>query len=129
MAVNPLVKAAKRGDLRTLKNAIESGADLNGEDSQGWTPLFHAAHRGWTEGLKAIIDAGADVNHGKEHGFTALFSAVSSGRIEIVQMLLDAGAQVRDMGGITLTGYARGTGRPEIVALIERATQNNSPND
>jgi ankyrin repeat protein len=123
---SPLVKAAKRRDLRALKEAIRSGADLDSMDSQGWTPLFHAASRGWTQGMKIIIEAGADVNHGQETGFTALFSAVISGRIEAVQLLLEAGARVRNVQGISLAGYAQGKKRPQIVAALERATQGDS---
>ena len=55
--------AAKRGNLVALENAIRSGADINSEDSQGWTPLFHAAHHGNAKAIQLLIDAGAAVNH------------------------------------------------------------------
>lgn len=119
--VMPLIRAAKRGDIKALNDAIHTGADINGTDSQGWTPLFHAAHEGWMAGVKAILDAGADVNHGSEAGFTALFSAVISGQFEVVQILLEAGAEVRDVQGIRLAKYAQGMNREQIIAALEGA--------
>jgi ankyrin repeat protein len=118
-----LIKAAKHRDLTNLKNAISSGAKLDGTDSQGWTPLFHAASNGWTEGMKILIGAGADVNHGRDTGFTALFSAVITGHIEAVLVLLEAGAQVRDVQGIKLVGCAQGKKRQQIIAALERTKQ------
>lgn len=79
-----LIRAAKRGDLVALQKAMQSDANLNSVDSQGWTPLFHAAHQGNIEALNLLIQAGADVNHGRERGFTALFSAVMSGHVDAV---------------------------------------------
>lgn len=64
MVADSLIWAAKRGDLAALEAAIRSGANVNGEDSQGWTALFHAAHHGNTKALQLLIDAGADVNRG-----------------------------------------------------------------
>ena len=89
-----------------MREAIHSGADLNGVDSGGWTPLFHAANQGHTEGVKLLIQAGADVNHGKETGFTALFSAVLGGHVEVVRVLLDAGAEILPAQGFELRGMA-----------------------
>jgi ankyrin repeat protein len=123
---DPLIKAAKRGDLIALKDAICSGAVLNGTDSQGWTPLFHAASIGWTEGLRIIIEAGADVNHGKESGFTALLATVLSGHIKAVQVLLEAGAQVRDLQCIKLSRYVEGKKRAQMIAALKRAGLGNS---
>ncbi|MBI2679761.1 MAG: ankyrin repeat domain-containing protein [Candidatus Solibacter usitatus] len=124
-----MIKAAKHGDLIALRDAIRSGSDLNGTDSQGWTPLFHAAHNGWTEGMQTIIEAGADVNHGSENGSTALFSAVMSGRLAVVELLIEAGAQARNVQGVRLTQWARGKDRGQIIAALERANQRESTVD
>jgi uncharacterized protein len=97
-----LLSAVKRGDRFAIRKAIQSGADLNCEDTQGWTPLFHAAGKGDIKTMTLILDAGADVNHGVEKGFTALFSAVMSGSLDAVRALLSAGARVVPVGGIEL---------------------------
>jgi ankyrin repeat protein len=105
MTTDSLIWAAKRGDLVALETALRSGANVNGEDSQGWTALFHAAHHGNTKALQLLIDAGAEVNHRKETGFTALFSAVGGGHVDAVRLLLDAGAEIVPVKGIELRGY------------------------
>jgi ankyrin repeat protein len=105
MTADSLIWAAKRGDLVALETAIRSGANVNSEDSQGWTALFHAAHHGNTKALQLLIDAGADVNRGRESGFTALFSAVGGGHVEAVRLLLDAGAEIAPVQGVELRGY------------------------
>jgi hypothetical protein len=113
-----LIRAAKRGDLVALQEAIRSNADLNVTDSQGWTPLFHAAGQGSIEALKLLIQAGADVNHGKKTGFTALFSAVMSGRVEAVQILLNAGAEIVPVNGNELRGHSIRTNSPQHDVIL-----------
>jgi ankyrin repeat protein len=113
-----LIRAAKRGDLVALREAIRPDTNLNVTDSQGWTPLFHAAHQGSIEALKLLIQAGADVNHGKETGFTALFSAVMSGHVEAVHILLNAGAEIIPVQGIELRGYSIRTDSPQHEVIL-----------
>lgn len=113
-----LIRAAKRGDLVALQEAIRSNANLNVTDSGGWTPLFHAAHQGCIEALKLLIQAGADVNHGKKTGFTALFSAVMGGHVEAVRILLNAGAEIIPVQGIELRGYSIRTDSPKHEIIL-----------
>ena len=115
MTADSLIWAAKRGDLVALETAIRSGANVNSEDSQGWTALFHAAHHGNTKALQLLIDAGADVNRGRESGFTALFSAVGGGHVE-VDVGMDERQRVAVPGEVAVLRSAaarQGRGQPE----------------
>ena len=116
-----LIRAVKRGDRTAIKQAINDGADVNGEDLQGWTPLFHAARRGDVDVIRVLIEAGAEVNRGKETGFTALFSAVLEGHSEAVRALLAAGAEVFSVQGIELRSYARGPELKNILKLLSQS--------
>ena len=120
---NSLIRAAKRNDLVAIRKLIENGANVNGEDIQGWTPLFHAAHRGDIHAIDVLIQSGAEVNHGKETGFTALFSAVLGGHLDAVRMLLRAGAEILPVQGVQLRGYARGKHLKAIIAILSETSE------
>jgi ankyrin repeat protein len=116
-----LIRAVKRGDRVAVKRLIGSGANVNGEDNQGWTPLFHAAHRGDVVLIQLLLHAGAEVNRGSGNGFTALFSAVLGGHLEVVRALLESGAKVFKVQGVELRGYARGPELKTIIELLEES--------
>jgi ankyrin repeat protein len=118
-----MIKAIKRCDHSALKAEIESGAELEIVDSQGWTPLFHAAHRGDVTAITMLLQAGADVNHGVERGFTPLFSAVMSLHVEAVRVLIDAGAKPARVQGIDLHHYVQSREEPRSKAIIAALAQ------
>lgn len=58
--LSKLQQAAKKEALHAI---IESKANLNNMDSNGWTALHHAAHNGDFESAAILIkDGGANVN-------------------------------------------------------------------
>jgi ankyrin repeat protein len=54
--------AAKAGDLKEAKSALQDGADPNAPDLQGLTPLHHAAIRGAVAVSHLLISSRASVN-------------------------------------------------------------------
>ena len=99
-----LHEAVLRGHLRTVRQHIEAGRDLNTrEPSGGSSPLITAATFGQTEVARALIEAGADLDQQNNDGSTALLTAAFFGRTEIVEALLAAGADkdIRDHAGST----------------------------
>ena len=58
----PLMSAARSGDINTVKNLLDKGADVNEKDRFGYTPLKSAAYAGHTETVKLLIDKGADID-------------------------------------------------------------------
>lgn len=82
-----------RGDLQTVRELIEAGADLNvREPSGGSSPLIFAAVFGQTEAANALIEAGADLDQQSNDGSTALITAAFFARADLVETLLAAGA-------------------------------------
>ncbi|MCX7998213.1 MAG: ankyrin repeat domain-containing protein, partial [Leptospiraceae bacterium] len=68
--------AAKRGDLRKLRLALENGVDINTKDEQSQaTALILAANKGHLEIVKFLLDNRANVYLEDEYGWTPLFFA------------------------------------------------------
>ncbi len=72
--VTPLMQAADRGDLQSVKALLAAGVGVNSHDQRGWTPLMHACKSVKAgEGIvQTLIAAGADVNAKDKVGRTAL---------------------------------------------------------
>jgi hypothetical protein len=99
-----LEEAVRHGDVQTVKNMLENGADPNTHLHSGASLLMLACNQGHIEVARLLVEKGADVNYiyPNMHD-TALFAAVLHGREDIVQFLLSNGADtgVRDRWGNT----------------------------
>jgi len=80
------------GDIKSVKQHIVAGTNLNAKDQYGSTPLTIAVTFGKTEIAKALILGGADLNLKNNEGSTALHTASFFCRTEIVKVLLEQGA-------------------------------------
>ena len=65
---DPLLAAARAGDLADVRERLAAGADREARDADGATALMLAAHAGWLDVVRALIDAGADVNATDDRG-------------------------------------------------------------
>ena len=71
-----LMRAAKTGNEWQLKRLLESGADVNLKDKDGWTALMYAVR--YNENLECtelLIEAGASVKDKNNYGSSALILA------------------------------------------------------
>jgi ankyrin repeat protein len=92
-AVAPLVDAAARGDLDTVRYLLRDGADVNEAQGDGMTALHWAAERGDAELADMLIYAGCNLEGGTRIGhYTPLHIASRNGNTNIVTLLLAAGA-------------------------------------
>ncbi|MDD3846999.1 MAG: ankyrin repeat domain-containing protein [Syntrophorhabdaceae bacterium] len=95
------------GSIRSLKRALEAGADVNARNESGWTMLHHAAAAGDVKMIKFLLESGAGVNARNHLGQTALHvifdsfvktrkhtDAVERACLEIACLLIDHGADV-----------------------------------
>ena len=89
---SPLGRAARDGDVASIKRLVNAGAPLDAADANAETPLMKAAQNGQVGSIAALLDAGADPNAGTRGG-TPLERAALYGRLEAVKVLLAGGAK------------------------------------
>lgn len=88
-----LSHALRTGDLASVKEAIDAGADVNARGPDGLTPLMIASALGQAQAVALLLTAGADVLAADPRmGATALHKAAQSGSADVTGMLLDHGA-------------------------------------
>ena len=112
----PLMYAAAFGNARQMKLLLESGADVNAQNT------FHATALIWAGGdavkSRMLIEHGADINVRTQQGRTALMAAAKrNGNADLVRLLLEKGADVKTPGDTTLIPTAQ-SGDVEIMRLL-----------
>ena len=78
LGVSLLMKAARLGNEWQVKRLLESGANSNLKDKDGWTALMYAVR--YNEGLECVellINSGTDVKLTNNYGLTALSLAAT----------------------------------------------------
>src|SRR6186713_1247950 len=89
---SPLVEAAKKGDVATVRALITKRVDVNEPGRDGSTALLWAAYNSDLAMAQALIAAGAKINTPNKYGVTPLLQASRTGAAPVVQSLLRAGA-------------------------------------
>jgi ankyrin repeat protein/TolB-like protein/Tfp pilus assembly protein PilF len=118
---DPLIEAAWIGDIETVRDLIDKGADVNTRDVYGWTPLMYAAWFEHTDTLKLLLELRADVEaKGGQRGRTALLNAAANGRTGTAKLLVKLGADINagESGGATPLTLAAWYGYPDTVKLL-----------
>lgn len=119
------IKAAKNGDIATLKTLLEEDSSLlEAKDKDGSTALHCAAWKGHQAVVTFLLASGANVNAHNENdhwGTTALHAAAHANRTAIVQLLIDSGAEINatDMNGKTPlfhTTFHKATAAAKLLA-------------
>jgi len=85
-----LLEAVKAGNHASVKELIESGADVNQPDKQGWTPLIWAAAKGNLDIVGLLLQHGADVSKVGRDQRTPAMVALAAGQAEAVKVLRQA---------------------------------------
>ncbi|CAH8484520.1 unnamed protein product [Heterobilharzia americana] len=89
-----LISAIRLGEYDKVKLLLESHANPNTIDQDGWLALRTAAWGGYSSIVELLIYYGADVNLSGSDGRTALRAAAWAGHVETVKCLLNAGVDV-----------------------------------
>ena len=116
-----LFRAASDGDAATVRDLVESGADLHWKRPKNhWTPLHEAAYEGHLEIVNYLVSKGADVADTETNGLTPLMLAAQEGRTEVVRALLDADSPLHHKDDYQMTAIHRSaqSGNKETVLLL-----------
>jgi ankyrin repeat protein len=117
---NPLVTAAKNGDVQSVRALIAKRADVNVPGNDGSSALLWAAYNGEVEMTRALLAAGAVVDMANRYGVTPLLQASRAGDTAVMQVLLEAGAKPTRWNpeGETPLMAASRAGRVDAVRLL-----------
>lgn len=85
--------AARFGALRTARELVKRGADVNvaNEEYRFLTPLHNAAEGGHAEMIKFLLENGAFIHARSDTKTTPFYRAARSGAIQALKILYDAG--------------------------------------
>ena len=100
-----LHRAARNGELNTVKWLLDIGLDPNNKDNDGETPFYQAGLGYYSEIMKLLISAGANVDEPDNQGpgNTILYYLASflhesdqedKWQMECVKVLVEAGANI-----------------------------------
>lgn len=85
-----LIEAVKDRQFAEVTKLINSGADINQQDEQGWTPLNFAAGKGDVSLIKLLVENGADIFKVGRDRRTPYMIALAAGRVAAVKYLREA---------------------------------------
>ena len=124
MGYTPLILAAYRNQLETVKILLKYGAKVDEGFGQG-TALHGACYKGFFDIAKFLVENNADVNSTDANGTTPIKYSTLSKNVEISTLLFNNGADVnhKDNTGNSALDYAE---QLEIKELIEIYNSNKS---
>ncbi|KAL6826712.1 ankyrin repeat-containing domain protein [Trichoderma sp. SZMC 28015] len=116
----PLSLAAGHGHEAIVRLLIESGADIESKDKEGFTPLMFAVESGHRTIVERLLTKGADTESEDKHNFTPLMLAIMKQNEEMVKLLLKHGANPNsaEMSGFTPLMYAVGKESADVIKLL-----------
>ena len=88
----PFFEAAKAGDVASLRQHLDEGANVEGKDSTQFTALHWAASLGHAEIATLLLEHGAETDSLDGHGSTPLHLAAFLGHPGVAKILLEHGA-------------------------------------
>ncbi len=103
-STEPIVEAAKNGDLQTVKAILaQDPSKLDSTDENHYTPLHWACMRAHWDVAEYLIETGADLNVVGGDGGTQINWAVHHDNVEIVKLMVEKGAKlnIRNQWGMT----------------------------
>ncbi|MDR1924667.1 MAG: ankyrin repeat domain-containing protein [Planctomycetaceae bacterium] len=130
--INSLMKAARIGNLKTVKYFIEEKkTNVNAKNKDENTPLHIAVANNKHKIVKYLIKKNADVNAKNDIDITPLYNAYTDEHLEVAKCLIKKGANVnvKDRYHDTPLYCAISSGQMEVIAcLVEAGADINAKN-
>ena len=116
-----LITAAKLGEISLARQLLESGADINHRDKEGYSPLHMAVYKGHSHFIDFLLDNHAIIDILDQHCRPPLMLACWRGHMDIVQMLIARGCNLNQQtrhDQISALTYALEQGQLAIARLL-----------
>jgi ankyrin repeat protein/WD40 repeat protein len=117
----PLIHAAEKGYQVIVEVLCRAGANVNSQQSQGFTALISASQNGHEAVVRFLLTRRASTTLATyNHGTTALHTAAGSGHLPIVRALIDQGVEYTQMNntGENCLHMAAAEGRYAVVVYL-----------
>jgi hypothetical protein len=120
-----LFKAAKSGDVKAAREALDGGVEVDALSANKWTALHEACRYGQLEVVKLLLAAGADPNIAhSQNGFTPMVvAAFEVGHADIIRALVDGGAapSLASSSGRTVLHWVAEAGDVDALEVLLEA--------
>jgi beta-lactamase regulating signal transducer with metallopeptidase domain len=115
-----LYEAAESGDIESINELLNAGADVNCALDGDGSPLIGAARKGRIAAVRLLLDRGADPNMPVSGDGNPLIMAARNGHADVVSLLLDRDASIDQMvpGDENALIQASGAGHLNVVRLL-----------
>ena len=114
---NSLIYEVIIGDITEVQRLLDTDANLELKDQNGYTPLMHAVKQQNSQMVEMLADLGANVNISDNLEDTPLVWASSMNNTEIVKILLGNGADP-DKGNFTPVMWSAFHGNIQMLKLF-----------
>lgn len=120
---NQLMIACQNGDLKTVEQLLENGADIHAKNSDGWTALDYAIWQNQDIVTQYLLSKGALIDATTNDNFTPLMLACRFSSPKIVQLLLQNKANVhaKNQDEWTALHFAAKQNQDAIIKLLLEA--------
>ena len=92
-----LLRAARNGNLKGVKELLNQGANVNARDGYGRSAIHRAAYFGHLPVVRLLLNRGANINARTTNWFKPIHWAAMRGHSNVVKELLNRGANANNV--------------------------------
>ena len=85
-----LLDAAEAGACSEIRRLLDSKANVEYFDEEGFTPLIFAACNGWADAVRMLLDGKADPEYTSPDGSSALHVAAQDGHTSVFELIVSS---------------------------------------
>eukprot|EP01064_Diplonema_japonicum_P013866 TRINITY_DN21402_c0_g1_i1.p1 TRINITY_DN21402_c0_g1~~TRINITY_DN21402_c0_g1_i1.p1 ORF type:complete len:269 (+),score=34.94 TRINITY_DN21402_c0_g1_i1:33-839(+) len=120
--VGDLVRAARNGDIETLKIVKYLGIKAEKDATTSKGPVLEAALAGHSDCLVELLNMGGDIHEKDAKGLSVIHAVCLAGKLECLEVLIDRGIDlnIQESKGWTPLHFAKHSGHTQCASLLLR---------